>query len=148
MTEPTNAEIRKQHDKTTTNVSNSGARRGFYAAHKHRGILLDRLDEAQFKIDMLMLEYCPEDMTDSQRKAYAENQTNDLPTEGNEMKTIEHIIKELRCLETDLREIVSSEDMNWQADRVKHVIRDLEEIEGSPKDGIRTNIHASGTGNN
>ena len=124
--------------------------------HTDRGILLDRLDEAQFKIDMLMLEYCPEDMTDSQRKEWAENQTNDLPTKGTDMKTIEHIIKELRCLETDLREVTIKADMDFQADRLKHIANDLLEIWvdfNTPKEDPTpstqtTKIHGGGTGNN
>jgi hypothetical protein len=61
------------------------------------------------------------------------------------MKTIEHIIKELRCLETDLREVFSPGDADFQADRVLHIIRDLESMK--PKDGMSTKIHGSGTGN-
>ena len=52
-----------------------------------------------------------------------------------------------------MREVIQPGDADFQADRVLHVIRDLEEIwvdENTPEKtpGIRTNIHGSGTGNN
>ncbi len=40
-----------------------------------------QLEAAQAKIDMLMLEYCPEEMTDEQRETWAEHQ---IPEDSDE----------------------------------------------------------------
>jgi len=103
MNKPTNTEIRERHDSVghtdfVDNKNTSG-----YKAHHDRGILLDRLEAAkqeikntehdidqymeinlellndeipalQAKIDMLMLEYCPEEMPKEQKAEWAANQ--------------------------------------------------------------------------
>ena len=67
------------------------------------------------------------------------------------MKTIERIIHEMRCLETDLREVTLQVDAEFQAERLRritdslsHAVFDTESTK--TKDGPRTNIHGGGTG--
>ena len=55
------------------------------------------------------------------------------------MKKIEKLVKELRKLETDLREVQVQADMDFQADRLKKITDDLEKAS--------TQIHGGGTGN-
>ena len=69
---PTTTEIRKAwqllHDwYEANNVKHSHT-------HVREGILLDRLEAAKAKIDSLMLEYCPEDMTEKQIADWGDNQ--------------------------------------------------------------------------
>ena len=45
-----------------------------YQAHKVRDLLIKQWEAAQAKIDALMLEYCPDEMTDEQLKRWGECQ--------------------------------------------------------------------------
>ena len=46
----------------------------WYETHKARGWLIKQLDAAQAKIDALMLEYCPDEMTPEQLERWGECQ--------------------------------------------------------------------------
>jgi len=54
-----------------------------YQAHKVRGFLIRQLDAAQAKIDALMFEYCPDEMTEAQVKRWGECQ---VPVSEAELK--------------------------------------------------------------
>lgn len=65
MTEPTTAEMRAWYDSASEKAK---------LKFQWVGILLRRIDSMQAKIDALMLEYCPDEMTTEQKQEWARNQ--------------------------------------------------------------------------
>jgi len=78
-TKPTNSKIREEHELETKRAATLDWDSS--EEHYHREILLDRLEAAETKlaakqamIDMLMLEYCPEEMNAEQMAEWAKHQ--------------------------------------------------------------------------
>ena len=74
---PTTAEIQERHDKHDAIINGNEpyvSSIGFKITHEDRGTLLDLARSQQAKIDMLMLEYCPDEITDEQMIEWGENQ--------------------------------------------------------------------------
>ncbi len=66
-------DIRKRHEDCIKSGKLLGPRI-IHQDRKNRITLLKKLDALQAEIDMLMLEYCPEDMTEDQKETWGKYQ--------------------------------------------------------------------------
>ena len=56
--------------------------------HRDRGALLAKVDALQAKIDMLMLEWCPEEMSEEQKANWERHQVRVSPEEQAEIEKV------------------------------------------------------------